>query len=59
LTEGIANMNSAPAFIVLLLFGWLWGFWGMLLLGVPVIVVARVLSRHVARPQLDSRSTIR
>jgi predicted PurR-regulated permease PerM len=42
-------MNSAPVFVSLLIFGWLWGFWGMLL-GVPVIVIVRALSRHVTRP---------
>jgi predicted PurR-regulated permease PerM len=59
LTEEIANMNSAPVFIVLLLFGWLWGFWGLLFFGVPIVVVVRAMSRHVARPQLETRSIFR
>jgi predicted PurR-regulated permease PerM len=42
----IANMNSAAVFISLLFWGWLWGVWG-LLLGVPIIVIVKVVSEHV------------
>lgn len=44
----IANMNSAAIFISLLFWGWLWGVWGMLL-SVPIIVIAKVVSQHVER----------
>ena len=42
----IAGMNSAAIFIALLFWGWLWGVWGMLL-SVPIIVIAKVVSEHV------------
>jgi predicted PurR-regulated permease PerM len=46
MTGRIAKMNVAALFIGLLFWGWLWGFWG-LLLGVPIIVMVRVVSEHV------------
>ena len=42
----IANMNSAAIFISLLFWAWLWGVWGMLL-SIPIIVIAKVVSQHV------------
>ena len=42
----IAGMNSAAIFIALLFWGWLWGIWGMLL-SIPIIVIAKVVSEHV------------
>jgi predicted PurR-regulated permease PerM len=46
MTGRIAGMNSAAVFISLLFWGWLWGVWG-LLLSVPIIVIAKVVSQHV------------
>jgi predicted PurR-regulated permease PerM len=46
MTGRIANMNSAAVFISLLFWGWLWGVWGMLL-SIPMIVIAKVVSQHV------------
>jgi predicted PurR-regulated permease PerM len=46
MTGRIASMNSAAVFISLLFWGWLWGFWG-LLLGIPIIVIIKVVSAHV------------
>ena len=46
MTGRIANMNSAAVFISLLFWGWLWGVWGMLL-SIPIIVIAKVVSEHV------------
>jgi predicted PurR-regulated permease PerM len=46
MTGRIAKMNAAAVFIGLLFFGWLWGVWG-LLLGVPIIVMVRVIAEHV------------
>ena len=40
--------TSAPVFIALLLLGWMWGFWGMVL-GVLVVLAARILRRHASR----------
>jgi predicted PurR-regulated permease PerM len=50
MTGRIAKMNAAAVFIGLLFWGWLWGFWG-LLLGIPIIVMVRVVSEHVAGMQ--------
>jgi predicted PurR-regulated permease PerM len=46
MTGKIAKMNPAAVFIGLLFWGWLWGVWG-LLLGVPIIVVVKVIAEHV------------
>jgi len=46
MTGRIAKMNPAAVFIALLFWGWLWGTWG-LLLGVPIIVVVKVISEHI------------
>lgn len=46
MTGRIAKMNAAAVFIVLLFWAWLWGVWGMLL-GIPIIVVVKVISEHV------------
>jgi predicted PurR-regulated permease PerM len=42
----IAKMNPAAVFIALLFWGWLWDVWG-LLLGIPIIVIVKVVSEHV------------
>ncbi|HJW57026.1 MAG TPA: AI-2E family transporter [Burkholderiaceae bacterium] len=42
----IAKMNAAAVFIGLLFWGWLWGVWG-LLLGIPIIVILKVISERV------------
>ncbi len=46
MTGRIASMNSAAVFVSLLFWGWLWGVWG-LLLGIPIIVIVKVVSQHV------------
>jgi predicted PurR-regulated permease PerM len=46
MTGRIARMNPAAVFIGLLFWGWLWGVWG-LLLGVPIIVVVKVIAQHI------------
>lgn len=46
MTGRIAKMNSAAIFISLLFFTWLWGVWGMLL-GIPLIVILKVVCEHV------------
>lgn len=42
----IAKMNPAAVFISLLFWGWLWGVWG-LLLGIPIIVIVKVVAENV------------
>ena len=46
MTGRIARMNTAAVFIALLFGSWLWGIWGMLL-SIPIIVIAKVVSEHV------------
>ena len=46
MTGRIARMNAAAIFISLLFWGWLWGIWGMLL-GIPIVVICKVVSEHV------------
>jgi predicted PurR-regulated permease PerM len=46
MTGRIAKMNAAAVFIALLFWGWLWGVWG-LLLGVPIVVIIKVIAEHV------------
>jgi predicted PurR-regulated permease PerM len=46
MTGRIANMNSAAVFISLLFWGWLWGVWGMLL-GIPIVVIFKVVAEHI------------
>ncbi|WP_159695668.1 AI-2E family transporter [Massilia sp. 9I] len=46
MTGRIAKMNPAAVFVSLLFWGWLWGMWG-LLLGVPVVMVLKVISERV------------
>ena len=43
-------MNAAAVFISLLFWGWLWGVWGMLL-SIPIVVIAKVVSEHVEQLQ--------
>ncbi len=42
----IARMNTVSVFVGLLLFGWIWGVWGVLL-SVPIVVIVKVVSDHV------------
>lgn len=46
MTGKIAKMNPAAVFVSLLFWGWLWGVWG-LLLGVPVVVILKVVAERV------------
>ena len=50
MTGRIAKMNAAAVFISLLFWGWLWGIWGMLL-GIPIVVICKVVSQHVEELQ--------
>ena len=46
MTGRIAKMNPAAVFVSLLFWGWLWGIWG-LLLGVPVVVIVKVVAERI------------
>jgi predicted PurR-regulated permease PerM len=50
LTGRIARLNPAAVFISLLFWGWLWGIWGMLL-GIPILVIVKVVSQHLEQLQ--------
>jgi predicted PurR-regulated permease PerM len=46
MTGRVAKMNTAAVFISLLFWGWLWGICGMLL-GIPIIVIVKVIAEHI------------
>ena len=46
MTGRIAKMNAVAVFVSLLFWAWLWGVCG-LLLGIPIIVIIKVISEHV------------
>lgn len=46
MTGRIARMNTVAVFVALLFWTWLWGVWGMLL-GIPIIVIIKVISEHI------------
>jgi predicted PurR-regulated permease PerM len=46
MTGKLVKMNPTAVFVGLLFWGWLWGMWGMLL-GIPIIVVIKVVAEHV------------
>jgi predicted PurR-regulated permease PerM len=46
MTGKFAKMNTAAVFVSLLFWAWLWGVWGMLL-GIPIVVIVKVVSQHV------------
>jgi predicted PurR-regulated permease PerM len=50
MTGRIAKMNSAAVFIALLFWAWLWGIGGMLL-GIPIIVIIKVISERIEHLQ--------
>lgn len=46
MTGRLVKMNPTAVFVGLLFWGWLWGMWGMLL-GIPIIVIIKVVAEHV------------
>lgn len=46
LTGRASHMNSSAVFIGLLFWTWIWGLWG-LLLGIPILVIIKVVSDHI------------
>jgi predicted PurR-regulated permease PerM len=46
MTGKLVKMNPTAVFVGLLFWGWLWGMWGMLL-GIPIIVIVKVVSEHI------------
>lgn len=39
------KMNATATFVGLLFFGWIWGFWG-LLLGIPILAIVKTICDH-------------
>lgn len=39
------RLNTTAAFVGLLFFGWIWGFWG-LLLGIPILAIVKTVCDH-------------
>ncbi len=46
LTSRTSRLNALSVFVSVLVFGWLWGFWG-LLLGVPTLMMIKALCDRV------------
>ncbi|MEO5700954.1 MAG: AI-2E family transporter [Casimicrobiaceae bacterium] len=46
LTERVSRIHAVAVFVALLFWGWLWGFWG-LLLGVPIVMALKAVCEHV------------
>lgn len=46
LTHKVGSLNAVTVFITLLVWGWLWGVWG-LLLGVPIMMAIKAVCDHV------------
>lgn len=46
LTQKIGSLNAITVFVALLVWGWLWGIWG-LLLGVPIMMAIKEVCDHV------------
>lgn len=42
----LASINTAAMFVALLFWGWLWGFWG-LLLAIPLTVIAKIAAELI------------
>jgi predicted PurR-regulated permease PerM len=45
-TSRASRMNPVVVFIAVLAWGWLWGFWG-LLLGIPILMIVKAVCDHV------------
>jgi predicted PurR-regulated permease PerM len=46
LTQKVGSLNAVTVFIALLVWGWLWGIWG-LLLGVPIMMAIKAICDRV------------
>jgi predicted PurR-regulated permease PerM len=46
LTQKIGSLNAVTVFVALLVWGWLWGIWG-LLLGVPIVMAVKAACERI------------
>lgn len=50
LTQRVGRLNAVTVFIALLVWGWLWGIWG-LLLGIPIVMAINAVCERVEELQ--------
>jgi predicted PurR-regulated permease PerM len=50
LTQRVGRLNAVTVFVSLLVWGWLWGIWG-LLLGVPIVMAVNAVCERVEELQ--------
>ena len=50
LTQRVGRLNAVTVFVALLVWGWLWGIWG-LLLGVPIVMAINAVCERVEELQ--------
>jgi len=50
LTQRVGRLNAVTVFIALLIWGWLWGIWG-LLLGIPIVMAINAVCERIAELQ--------
>ena len=46
LTQRVGRLNAVTVFVALLVWGWLWGIWG-LLLGIPIVMAINAICERV------------
>ena len=50
LTQRVGRLNAVTVFIALLVWGWLWGIWG-LLLGIPIVMAINAVCERIEELQ--------
>ena len=50
LTQRVGGLNAVTVFVALLVWGWLWGIWG-LLLGIPIVMAINAVCERVEELQ--------
>jgi predicted PurR-regulated permease PerM len=50
LTQKVGSLNAVTVFVALLVWGWLWGIWG-LLLGIPIMMAVKAVCDRVEELQ--------
>jgi predicted PurR-regulated permease PerM len=53
LTQKMGSLNAVTVFVALLVWGWLWGIWG-LLLGVPIVMAVKAACERIEDLQVIS-----
>jgi predicted PurR-regulated permease PerM len=50
LTQRVGRLNAVTVFVALLVWGWLWGVWG-LLLGIPIVMAINAVCERIEELQ--------